>query len=197
MKFIALIVIVATLITGFVTTFSNLNILDYTAPIITFIIGVVTIFSNFHFNKKNNETIKELKAIELNANIIANARINWLESVRNHTADFIKNTYSFKNEIVLNNNSENFKEADENFKKSYFLLKLYFTENRNSEEKNVEHKQIIDASVKIYEHIYTEAEYVIQRGGEFNQVELNALLNSFTTMTSDYFKEVWEEAKNI
>lgn len=196
MDFIYLITIVLITINRIINSISGFNILDYIAPIITFIIGVVTIISNFCFNKKNNETIKELKSIELNANIIANARINWLESVRNHTADFIKNTYSLKNEI-LTKNEEKFKEADENFRKSYYLLKLYFTENRNSEEKNDEHKQILDASEKIYEFIYQEEVFIRERGGEFDQNELDELLNSFTALTSDYFKEVWEDAKNI
>lgn len=197
MDFIYLITIVLMSINRILSSISDFNILDYIAPIITFIIGVVTIVSNFYFNKKNNETIKELKSIELNANIIANARINWLESVRNHTADFIKNTYSFKNEIIMNKDSEKYKESYENFNKSFYLLKLYFTENKSSGKKNEDHKNILQTSREIHNHVNNQVEYVLEEKGEFDEEKLDELIETFTITTSIYFKKVWEEAKNI
>lgn len=166
------------------------------APIITFLVGVFTVVNNFRNNRSNNRVLKELKEQELSANIISNARIKWLETVRLHSAELIKNC------IAVTSNENITREGDrqenyEDFIKYYYLLKLYYTEKDKENSDNEDHKKIISELDRLYKKIVDEFKYVTEKNGEFDGEGIKKIIDNFTTISSDYFKKVWEEAKDI
>lgn len=94
---------------------------------------VVTVFSNKKiaksrttFEEEQNNKIeqfqKEMKYFEIDKNIMANARIEWIQSVRNESKDFIINFYS---DMEHARTTKNGSYPSEEFKKSMYNLIMY------------------------------------------------------------------------
>ena len=168
----------------------------FLGPIITFFIGATTVKSNRNSNKRNNEILKDLKEKELNANIISNARIKWLETVRLHSAEFIKNYVAIISNEHLTRTGKK-QENYEEFIKYYYLLKLYYTEKNRRGRNNRKHEEITSILDDLYSELLVEIIWVTEHQGEFDHDRLEKMLHEFTTISSNYFKIVWEEAKDI
>lgn len=168
----------------------------FLGPIITFFIGAATVKSNRNSNKRNNEILKDLKEKELNANIISNARIKWLETVRLHSAEFIKNYVAIISNEHLTRTGKK-QENYEEFIKYYYLLKLYYTEKNRRGRNNRKHEEITSILDDLYSELLVEIIWVTEHQGEFDHDRLEKMLHEFTTISSNYFKIVWEEAKDI
>lgn len=166
------------------------------APIITFIIGVSTVANNIRSNNKNNQLLKNLKAKELSANVFSKARIDWLETVRLHTAELVKNYIAvISNENLTNKGCRQTNYED--FIKYYYLLKLYYTRTNDEGDDNEDHKKLVEQLDYIYDLFISEFNYVTQENGEFDKEKFKSEMDKFIEDSSRYFKDVWEQAKSI
>lgn len=168
-----------------------------TGPLVALVIGVGTIGVNWCYSAKNNKTIKALKEVELNANIIASARIKWLDEVREHTAEFTKNYYAHFNEIEYGKDANRQKEAFENYHKTYYLLKLYYTTTDENGNKNNEHIKIINKLDELNKELEDQIESKMDHGVPLEKEILEKKLKEFISVSAIYFKNVWEEAKKF
>ncbi|HHP6032997.1 TPA: hypothetical protein ACSEHU_001718 [Streptococcus pyogenes] len=167
------------------------------SPILTAIIGYITIRSNRKSNRRNNLVSQKLKEKELNANVISNARIKWLEQVREHTASHIENVFLYYSRLVLHDNSEGFIIALSDYRKSYYMIKLFFSERDVRGRLNKDHEKIINALKDIdieLEKLFINA---MIKKEKVESKTLNKTIGNFCNICSIYYKKVWEEAKDI
>lgn len=167
------------------------------SPILTAIVGYITIRSNKKSNRRNNLVSQNLKEKELNANIISNARIEWLEQVRKHTADHIENTNLLCYTLIMGYDNNKRAVALSNYRKSYYMMRLYFSERDLRNKTNRNHEKIINALNDIEYEMAAQSENVIEKGEKFEEEQLEEFIEVFCDICAMYFKKVWEEAKDI
>lgn len=167
------------------------------SPILTAIVGYVTIRNNRKSNRRNNLMSQKLKEKELNANIISNARIEWLEQVRKHTADHIENTNLLCYTLISGYRDDRLTEALSDYRKSYFMMRLYFSERDLRNKVNRNHEKIINALNNIDDEMLLQMENVVEKDEKFKPGWLEELIEVFCDICAKYFKKVWEEAKDI
>lgn len=167
------------------------------SPILTAIVGYITIRSNIKSNRRNNLVSQKLKEEELNANVISNARIEWLEQVRKHTADYIENTNLLCYELTMEYDNKRFATFLSNYRKSHFMMKLYFTEIDHRKKINMDHAKIVSLLNEIEKEMIKQMDNVNKNKNSIDINKIESIINKFCENISIYFKKVWEEAKDI
>lgn len=156
----------------------------------------------------------------IKAEILAKARIEWLDKARFHTTDYITAYYSLINELmspeVIYKDDEginrlthynNLKKKTENFDKQETLLKLIYNVNDKYGNRNIDHMKLIDSidiinrRVKQFSMINKNiAIDCISKGQSIPKMDtslLDVCIEKFITESSIYHKQVWEEAKKL
>lgn len=167
------------------------------SPILTAIVGYITIRSNIKSNRRNNLVSQKLKEKELNANVISNARIKWLEKVREHTASYIESANLLCYELTMKYDNKRFATVLSNYRKSHFMMKLYFTKTDHRNKINMDHAKIISLLDEIEKEIREQMRNVSKNKDSLDIDKLESVINKFCENISIYFKKVWEEAKDI
>ncbi|WP_204256375.1 hypothetical protein [Mammaliicoccus sciuri] len=213
------------------------------APALTFLIGVATVWATFINTKKSNDTVKqlekenrtnnnemlekqnkfmrELKNKELNANIIAQSRIDWIQDVRKLTNEYISSGQNFMEYIYSYEYYTNNKDKEElvtqvNLRHTNFLMALnrlmmYFPEYESHENlyngiKNKENEEIHYVIYEMYNELKDYADFVIKGGDKEKYAPKNNLskdefirehFDKVQTFISIYLKKEWEKAKNM
>lgn len=213
------------------------------APALTFFIGVATVWVTFINTKRSNDTVKqlekenrmnnnemlekqnkfmrELKNKELNANIIAQSRIDWIQDVRKLTNEYISSGQNFMEYIYSYEYYTKTKDVEElisqlNYRHTNFLMALnrlmmYFPEYESHENfhdgiKNRENEEIQIVLYEMYDELKDYADFVESGEKKENYKPKNNLSNDefirehfdkVQTFISIYLKKEWEKAKNM
>lgn len=156
----------------------------------------------------------------IKADILAKARIQWLEKARTCTTDYITAYYSLINELmspdVIYKDDEdiirlthynNLKKKTENFDKQETLLKLIYNVNDKYGNCNIDHLKLIKSIetiqrrvaqfTMIYKNIAIDC---ISEGQPIPKMDTSLLddcIEEFINESSVYYKQVWEEAKKL
>lgn len=144
----------------------------------------------------------KVNQLKIESEVISKSRVEWLDIVRNNTAEFIESYYEYINDFILDkklsgNNTLALSKSQSKYNKAYWKLRLYYTVNSYNNGENKDHKIIcekLDNFNKVIEKFITK--YNKNPKGKFDTDELESNLKVFVEESSKYFKKVWEEAKN-
>lgn len=149
----------------------------------------------------------------LNANVLSNARIEWLQKARENTAELVSNFFSITESfpsIGSKISKQETKEISASFSKfftSVYLLKIFYNVKDKNNNINEDHEALheklnaLDQSVDQFQKNYFI--HIVNVDGnvpiDFNErmSDLHKLLEELIEESSRYFKQVWEEAKNF
>ena len=166
-------------------------------PIITAIIALigllVTTLVKVWLDWQVNQT-------KIKSEVIAKSRVEWLELIRLNTAILIESYYTYMNNFTLtqgghHNLLKDLSDAQAKYNKSYWLLKLYYTEKNQYGFPNDKHIEILNRLDKFNDEVESFIDSNHGRYGAFDPKELEPYLKDFVEVSSSYFKDVWEEAK--
>lgn len=156
----------------------------------------------------------------IKAEILAKARIEWLDKARFHTTDYITAFYSLINELMSPNvnhldgidinkltHYNNLKKKTEDFNRHETLLKLIYNVNDKYGNCNIDHMKLIKSIetiqrrvaqfTMIYKNIAIDC---ISEGQPIPKMDTSLLddcIEEFINESSVYYKQVWEEAKKL
>lgn len=222
---------------------NGFDLVTLIAPVLTFVIGVLTVLVTYINTKKSNDTIKqleeenrsnnneivekqnefmrELKNKELNANIIAQSRIDWIQDVRKLTNEYITSGQNFMEFIFSYEYYKKNKDEEEivtqvnlrhtNFLMSLNKLMMYFPEYESHENlysgiKNKENEIIHIVIYEMYYELKGYADFVIDGNPRDDYIPENNLsvdqfirehFDKVQAFISIYLKKEWEKAKNM
>ncbi|WP_239726926.1 MULTISPECIES: hypothetical protein [unclassified Mammaliicoccus] len=194
------------------------------APILTFLIGVATVWVTYANTKRSNDTVKqiekenrtnnneilekqnkfieEMKNKELNANIIAQARIDWLQQARDINVQFIKACYDLIEDKMKNGTvgkSDSITKFDNEFWRLYYTLVLLYPvkgEGDDPEKDNVQNKDVI-------EHVNAVRTTIFCGTGNANDSKKNyydtveETIKQYAYKVSKYSKLEWQKIKKL
>lgn len=146
------------------------------AALTAFLVGVITAWASIYNTKKS-----------LKANVVSNARIEWIQEVRKRSVDFISACYSLVEYHKKNHTDDNKEELDKiknEIEKSGTLLILYFGPDKNKNNELI---------VAIIDNLIV---HMTNRDGYYN--EKNPSLVNQVYVLKDflriYFKAEWKRA---
>lgn len=137
---------------------------------------------------------------KIKADVISKSRVEWLELIRLNTAILIESYYSYMNNFTLTESGhkemlKDLSDVQAKYNRTYWLLKLYYTEKDKKGKPNIRHNEIIEKldtfNNKLEEFIDNNKGIY----GDFDPKELDIYLEEFVEVSSKYFKDVWEETK--
>lgn len=153
-------------------------------------------------SEKQNKFIKEMKNKELNANIIAQARIDWLQEARNINVQFIKACYNLIEDKMKNGTigkSDRITKFDNEFWRLYYTLVLLYPvkgEGDDPEKVNEQNKDVI-------EHADTVRNTIFGGTGNTNDSKKNyydtveKTIKQYAYKVSKYSKLEWQKIKKL
>lgn len=194
------------------------------APGLTFVIGVITVLGTYINTNKNNSTIKqiekdnhhnnnelmkkqnefmeELKYKELNANIIAQARINWLQEVREINVQFIKSCYDLTEDKMKNGTigkSDRITKFDNEFWRLYYTLVFLYPikgEGDNLEIINEQNKNVIERADMVINMIFWDTGKT-PTSKENYYISIANAIEVYASTVSEYSKKEWQKIKKL
>lgn len=153
-------------------------------------------------SEKQNKFIKEMKNKELNANIIAQARINWLQEVRGINVEFIKACYDLIGDKMNNGTigeSDRITRFDNEFWRLYYTLVLLYPtkgEGDDPEKDNEHNKNVINQASLITEMIFMDSgKNSMSKNQYYKSIE--KAIKEYAKTVSDYSKQEWQKIKKL
>lgn len=153
-------------------------------------------------SEKQNKFIKEMKNKELNANIIAQSRINWLQEVRNINVEFIKGCYDLIGDKMKNGTmgkSDRITKFDNEFWRLYYTLVLLYPtkgEGDNPEKDNEDNKKVIVKASLIRDMIFMDSgKNSMSKIEYYKSIEI--AIEEYANTVSNYSKREWQKIKEL
>lgn len=193
-------------------------------PGLTLVIGVLTVLGTYINTKRSNDTVKqiekenrtnnneilekqnkfieEMKNKELNANIIAQARIDWLQQARDINVQFIKACYDLIEDKMKNGTvgkSDSITKFDNEFWRLYYTLVLLYPvkgEGDDPEKDNEKNKDVIKHVNAVRTTIFCDTGNTNDsKNNYYDTVE--ETIKQYAYKVSEYSKLEWQKIKKL